>query len=53
MLPEERIIRFPMKKLEIQKWLTENNISWEEHWLKPKLIDALEQSIHRTPLLLR
>jgi len=52
MVPEERIIPFPMKKLEIHKWLTENKISWEEQ-LKPKLIDALEQSIHRTPLLLR
>lgn len=51
MVPEERIIPTQMKKVEIQEWLTENNIFWEDHWLKPKLIDALEQSIDRTPLV--
>lgn len=51
MVPEERIIPTQMRKLEIQEWLTEHNIFWEEHWLKPKLIDALEQRIDRTPLV--
>lgn len=51
MVPEERIIPTQMRKLEIQEWLTEHNICWEEHWLKPKLIDAIEQSIDRTPLV--
>ena len=51
MVPEERIIPTQMRKLEIQEWLTEQNIFWEEHWLKPKLIDALEQRIDRTPLV--
>jgi transposase len=51
MVPEERIIPTQMRKLEIQEWLTEHNIFWEEHWLKPKLVDALEQRIDRTPLV--
>lgn len=50
-VPEERIIPTQMRKLEIQEWLTEHNIFWEEHWLKPKLIDVLEQSIDRTPMV--
>jgi len=51
MVPEERIIPTRMKKAEMQERLTENNIFWEEHRLKPKLTDALEQSIDRTPLV--
>ena len=40
-----------MRKLEIQEWLTEHHIFWEEHWLKSKLIDVLEQSIFRPPMV--
>ncbi|MCP4143208.1 MAG: hypothetical protein GY755_23455 [Chloroflexi bacterium] len=51
MVPEDRIIPTQMKKLEIQEWLADNNIFWEDYWLKPKLIDVLAQSIDRTPLV--
>jgi transposase len=51
MVPEERIVPTQMKKIEIQRWLTEKNIFWEEHWLKPKLLDVIEQNIDKTPLV--
>ena len=51
LVAEERIVPTLMRKSEIQNWLTENNIIWEDHWLKRKLIDTLEQNIDRTPLV--
>ena len=51
MVPEERLILAQMKKTEIQQWLTNNKIHWEEHWLKPKLLKTIEHSIDRTPLV--
>lgn len=51
MVPEERLIPAQMKKSDIQNWLTEHQIFWEEHWLKPKLQETLEQSTDRTPMV--
>ena len=33
MVPDERLIPSQMKKSDIQKWLTEHDIHWEEYWL--------------------
>lgn len=51
MVPEERLILGEMRKVEIQQWLTKHHIIWEEHWLKPKLLDTLAKSIDRTPVV--
>ena len=45
MVPEERLTLTQMKRAEIQQWLTNNKIYWEEHWLKPKLLETIEQSM--------
>ena len=51
MVPEERIIPGQMRKGDIQEWLSGHNILWEEHWLKPKLVQLMEANIDRTPLV--
>ena len=51
LVPEEQIIPSSMRKQELQDWLTSNNIFWEEHWLKPQLVEQVEQSIDRTPII--
>lgn len=51
MVPKERLILGEMRKAEIQQWLSKHHIYWEEHWLKPKLLDTLTKSIDRTPVV--
>ena len=51
MVPEERLTLTQMKKADIRQWLTKHKIHWEEHWLKPKLMETIEQCIDRTPLV--
>lgn len=31
-----------MRKVELQEWLTRNGFDWEESWLKPRLIEEVE-----------
>jgi len=40
-----------MRKSELQAWLIEKQIPWEEHWLKPQLIEQIDASIDKTPLV--
>ncbi len=35
LVPEEQIIPLSMRKAELQNWLTQKEIPWEDHWLKP------------------
>jgi len=51
MVPEERITPTQMKKSDIRQWLTDNNIHWEQHWLKPRLAETMEQHTDLTPLV--
>jgi transposase len=53
MVPEERIVPNQIRKAEIQTWLTKHNIGWEEHGLKPKLIDMIDKHIDHTPLVVK
>ena len=49
LVPEEQIIPTAMKKIELQVWLTQKQIPWEEYWLKPQLIEQVDVSIDKTP----
>jgi len=49
MVPEERLTPAQMKKSDIRQWFTDNKIHWEQHWLKPRLTETMEQYIDRTP----
>ncbi|NJO16283.1 MAG: hypothetical protein HC877_11180 [Thioploca sp.] len=51
LIPEEQIILVAMKKTELQAWLSQKPIPWQEHWLKPQLIEPVEVSIDKTPLV--
>lgn len=51
MVPEERVLPTQLKKAEIQQWLLKHAIQWEEHWLKPKLVETMEQQLDRTPFV--
>ena len=42
MVGKDSIIPKQMRKLELQKWLTQNGFDWEESWLKPRLIEKVE-----------
>ena len=48
---EEQIIPASMRKNELQDWLTQRRIHWEEHWLKPQLIERVDSSIDKTPIV--
>jgi transposase len=50
-VPEEQIIARSMRKEELQNWLTSKKISWKTEWLKPKLIETVEDSIDDTPII--
>jgi len=42
MVGKESVIPKQMKKTELQEWLTINGFNWEEKWLKPRLIEEVE-----------
>ncbi len=42
MVGKDSIIPKQMRKLELQEWLTQNGFDWEESWLKPRLIEEVE-----------
>ncbi len=51
LVPEEQITPSAMRKPELQAWLTQKQITWEEHWLKSQLIEQVDASIDKTPLV--
>lgn len=51
LVPEEQIILATMRKAELQEWLTSKNIPWEGHWLKPKLVQQVDEQIDKTPIV--
>lgn len=51
LVPEEQIIPASMRKSELQAWLTEKEIPWEEHWLKSQLIGQVNASVEKTPVV--
>lgn len=51
LVPEEQITPAAMRKFELQDWLTEKQIPWEDHWLKPQLIEKVDASIDKTPIV--
>ena len=51
LVPEEQIILGTMRKAELQQWLNEKHIHWKEHWLKPRLIQEVEQNIDKMPIV--
>ena len=53
MVPEERLLPNQMRKAAIQTWLTNHQLEWEDHWLKAKLIDLMNQHIDHTPLVIK
>ena len=42
MVGKDAIIPKQMRKVELQDWLTQNGFEWEESWLKPRLIEEVE-----------
>ena len=42
MVGKDAIISKQMRKMELQEWLTQHGFDWEEHWLKPRLIEEVE-----------
>lgn len=42
MVGKDSIIPKQMRKVELQEWLTSNKFNWEENWLKPRLIEEVE-----------
>lgn len=51
LVPSVPIIPSTMRKAELQQWLNEKHIHWKEHWLKPQLIQEVEQNIDKTPIV--
>ena len=51
LVPEEQIVPSAMRKAELQEWLTAKNIPWESCWLKPKLIECVDEQIDKTPIV--
>lgn len=51
LVPEEQIIPTAMRKSELQNWLTQKQVLWEEYWLKPQLIEQVNASIDKTPIV--
>lgn len=50
-MPSEQIIPQTMRKAELRNWLTHKNIPWQEHWLKPRLIEEVNKNHDKTPLV--
>jgi len=51
LVSEEQITPGVMKKGELQQWLSSKQIHWEEHWLKPRLLQEVDQNIDKTPIV--
>ncbi len=51
LVPEEQIIPTAMRKSALQNWLTQKQVLWEEYWLKPQLIEQVNASIDKTPIV--
>lgn len=50
-VPEDQVVPTQMRKAEIQQWLTAHHISWEDHWLKPKLAHVMKAHLDPTPFV--
>lgn len=48
-VPEESLSPTQMRKADIQSWLTEHQIPWENYWLKPILVQLMTEHLDRTP----
>jgi DDE superfamily endonuclease len=42
MVGKDAIMPKQMRKIELQDWLTQNGFEWAESWLKPRLIEEVE-----------
>lgn len=51
LVPEDQIIPAIMRKVQLQEWLTSKNIPWENHWLKPELVQQVDNHIDKTPIV--
>jgi transposase len=51
LVPEEHLMPSTMRKAELQQWLSSHGLAWEPHWLRPRLQQALEKHIDKTPLI--
>lgn len=51
LVPEEQIIPTAMRKSDLQNWLTQKQVLWEEYWLKPQLIEQVNASIDKIPIV--
>jgi len=40
-----------MNKRALQQWLTERGISWEEQWLRARLMQKVERDREKKPLV--
>lgn len=43
MVGKDSILPKQMKKVELQQWLTDQGVKWEEKWLKPRLLEEVEK----------
>jgi transposase len=51
MVAKESVIPRQMKKTELRNWLTTQGFSWEERWLRERLIEEVEKYRDRKPLV--
>jgi transposase len=47
----DAVVPSQMKKGDLQQWLTERGISWEEQWLRARLMQEVEREREKTPLV--
>ncbi len=48
---KDSIIPKQMRKVELQGWLTQNGFFWAEHWLKPRLLEEVEDKRDTTTMV--
>lgn len=51
MVTKDGITPSQMKKVEIQKWLTDRGFNWEEQWLRARLIEEVDRYRDKKPMI--
>lgn len=51
LVPEEQTMPSTMRKTELQQWLSSHAITWEPHWLRPRLQAEVDKYIDKTPFI--
>jgi len=51
MVGQDATVPTQMRKAELQEWLSQHGVDWEERWLRPRLVEEVENRRDKKPMV--